>query len=71
MRIIGHFQERDLDDAISGGDFAQLSGLRSISNHRPAERSPKSGFDHDPQSDKTGWRWRLAHAPRYGRRRFG
>src|ERR1700730_719522 len=42
MRIIGHFQERDLDDAINGRDFAQLSASLQ---HPLLDRAGKSTFN--------------------------
>jgi NADP-dependent 3-hydroxy acid dehydrogenase YdfG len=42
MRTIGHFQERDLDDATNGRDFAQLSASLQ---HPLLDRAGKSTFN--------------------------
>jgi hypothetical protein len=42
MRIIGHVQERDLDDAINSRDFAQLS---ASFQHPLLDRAGKSTFN--------------------------
>jgi hypothetical protein len=42
MRIIGHFQECDLDDAINGRDHAQLSAPLQ---HPLLDRAGKSTFN--------------------------